>query len=137
LLPFLENELNCLPKSAENDNICQGFFEFIQISIILSYTCLGLVVLIGTLAQYIKDDDSKVRKILARLIQTLSTPSQQVQESVASCLPALVPSQRESSKELIQNLMILLTNAECYGERRGAAYGIFESFVTSFIAHVY
>jgi hypothetical protein len=61
LFPFIEGELNKLTNSAEHDRVRQG-----------------LVVLIGTLAQYLKEDEAKVRKIVARLIETLSTPSQPV-----------------------------------------------------------
>lgn len=31
---------------------------------------------------------------------------------------------KSDAKDLIQNMIILLTNADTYGERRGAAYGI-------------
>jgi hypothetical protein len=58
LFPFIEGELNKLNTAAENDNLRQG--------------------LIGTLAQYLKSDEAKVRKIVALLIAALSTPSQQV-----------------------------------------------------------
>jgi hypothetical protein len=61
LFPFIEGELNELNTAAENDNLRQG-----------------LIVLIGTLAQYLKSDEAKVRKIVALLIAALSTPSQQV-----------------------------------------------------------
>uniref|UniRef100_A0A1I8BXN9 TOG domain-containing protein n=1 Tax=Meloidogyne hapla TaxID=6305 RepID=A0A1I8BXN9_MELHA len=107
LFPFIEEELNKLTKEAKNDNLRQG-----------------LVVLIGTLAQYLKEDNAKVRKIVARLIEALSTPSQQVQESVAGCLPALIPFLKNDARALIENMFMLLTSAESYGERRGAAYGI-------------
>nr|CAD2138879.1 unnamed protein product [Meloidogyne enterolobii] len=107
LFPFIEEQLNKLTKEAKNDNLRQG-----------------LVVLIGTLAQYLKEDNAKVRKIVARLIEALSTPSQQVQESVAGCLPALIPSLKNDASSLIENMFMLLTSAESYGERRGAAYGI-------------
>lgn len=43
---------------------------------------------------------------------------------MANCLPALVPALKSDAKDLIQNLLILLTNGSSYGERRGAAYGI-------------
>lgn len=107
LFPFIEGELNKLTTAAKDDNLRQG-----------------LIVLIGTLAQYLKEDDKKIRIIVARLIEALSTPSQQVQESVAGCLPALVPFLRTDAKTLAENMFNLLTNAESYGERRGAAYGI-------------
>lgn len=61
LLPYLEENLDNIPTSAEFDNIRQG-----------------LIILIGTLARHLDNYDIKIRKTVSRLIEALSTPSQQV-----------------------------------------------------------
>ncbi|TMS37800.1 hypothetical protein L596_004659 [Steinernema carpocapsae] len=107
LLPLLEDLLDALSERGEDDILREG-----------------LVVLLGTLAKDLNEGNPKLSQIFGRLISTLSTPSQQVQQSVAKCLSPLVPLMPEQAKELLQHLLNLLFSESTYGERRGAAYGI-------------
>jgi len=61
LLPILETTLNELPDNASYDVVRQG-----------------VVVLMGNLAKHLDKNDPKVKPIVAKLIASLSTPSQQV-----------------------------------------------------------
>merc|ERR1719411_836494 len=78
----------------------------------------------GGLARHLDKDDPKVRPIIGKLIAALVTPSQQVQEAVANCLPPLVPAIKDEAPKLTGELMETLLNTENFGERKGASYGL-------------
>ncbi|TRY72261.1 hypothetical protein TCAL_11937 [Tigriopus californicus] len=108
LLPVFEDFLKKAPSSEQYDDVRQA-----------------VVILMGLLAKHLEPTDPKVKPIVSHLILALKTPSQQVQMSVAECLPPLVPAIKEKAPECITNLInTLLREDVSYGERKGAAYGI-------------
>ncbi|OCT98218.1 hypothetical protein XELAEV_18010449mg [Xenopus laevis] len=107
LLPVFEEFLKNAPTDASYDTVRQS-----------------VVILMGSLAKHLDKSDPKVKPIVAKLIAALSTPSQQVQESVANCLPPLVPAIKEDAGGMIQKLLTLLLESDKYAERKGAAYGL-------------
>ncbi|XP_036613862.1 eIF-2-alpha kinase activator GCN1 [Trichosurus vulpecula] len=107
LLPVFEEFLKDAPNDASYDAVRQS-----------------VVILMGSLAKHLDKSDPKVKPIVAKLVAALSTPSQQVQESVAGCLPPLVPAIKEDAGGMIQKLMQLLLESDKYAERKGAAYGL-------------
>ncbi|KAL2092754.1 hypothetical protein ACEWY4_012552 [Coilia grayii] len=107
LLPVFEEFLKDAPQDASYDSVRQS-----------------VVILMGSLAKHLDKSDPKVKPIVAKLINALSTPSQQVQESVASCLPPLVPAIREDAGGMVRKLLQLLLESDKYAERKGAAYGL-------------
>ncbi|XP_033358048.1 eIF-2-alpha kinase activator GCN1 [Bombus vosnesenskii] len=107
LLPVFEDFMDKAPKIGSFDSIKQS-----------------VVILMGSLARHLDKDDSRIKPIVMRLIAALSTPSQQVQEAVANCLPHLVPSIKEDAPKIVDKLMDQLLKSDKYGERKGAAYGL-------------
>ena len=108
LLPVFEEFMENAPKSGIYDNVRQS-----------------VIILMGSLAKHLDSSDPKVRPIMRQLIIALKTPSQQVQEAVANCLPPLVPSIKEEAPEIVSKLIAtLLGDQVSYGERKGAAYGV-------------
>jgi len=107
LLPVFEDFLDNAPADSSYDIVRQS-----------------VVILMGGLARHLDKDDPKVRPIIGKLINALATPSQQVQEAVANCLPPLTPSIKEEAPKLVGELLHTLLNTENFGERKGAAYGL-------------
>ncbi|XP_011647093.1 eIF-2-alpha kinase activator GCN1 [Pogonomyrmex barbatus] len=107
LLPVFEDFMDKAPKIGSFDSIKQS-----------------VVILMGSLARHLDKNDPRIKPIVMRLIAALSTPSQQVQEAVANCLPYLTDSIKEDAPKIVDNLMDQLLKSDKYGERKGAAYGL-------------
>lgn len=84
----------------------------------------AVIIMYGALARHLNPGDSRVPKVVQRLLDTLSTPSEAVQYAVAECLPPLVRASRENTPEYVQYVLDRLFNAKKYAGRRGAAYGL-------------
>ena len=85
----------------------------------------GVIVFLGALAVHLDKEDEKVRAILTRLLEVLSTPSEAVQRSVADCLPPLMKKlSAEEQQALVDALLQQLTTSHAYADRRGAAFGL-------------
>ena len=84
----------------------------------------AVVILYGALARHLADGDERVPKVVQRLLDTLSTPSETVQYAVAGCLPPLVQSSSQRTPEYVQSMLNQLFDSKKYAARRGAAYGL-------------
>ena len=107
LLPVFEDYLQIVPDESSNDIVSQF-----------------VVILMGSLAKHLHKDDHKVRKIVGKLINALTSTSQLVQEAVAKCLPPLTTSIKDKAQDLVGKLLQVLLNNENFRERKGAAYGL-------------
>jgi hypothetical protein len=84
----------------------------------------AVIIMYGALARHLKAGDSRVPKVVERLLETLGTPSEAVQYAVAECLPPLVRASTERTPEYVQHVLDRLFNSKKYAARRGAAYGL-------------
>ncbi|KAI8994402.1 armadillo-type protein [Gaertneriomyces semiglobifer] len=82
------------------------------------------VILLGTLAKHLEPTDAMIPEVVAKLVDTLNTPSETVQIAVSECLPGVIKVNRSGARRLVEKLLHQLYTAEKYGERRGAAYGL-------------
>ncbi|KAB8303096.1 hypothetical protein EYC80_004549 [Monilinia laxa] len=84
----------------------------------------AVIIMYGALARHLKAGDERVPKVVDRLLETLSTPSETVQYAVAECLPPLVRASKDNTSDYIQLVLDRLFNSKKYAGRRGAAYGL-------------
>lgn len=84
----------------------------------------AVIILYGALGSHLVAGDARIATVVARLLATLSVPSETVQYAVAECLPPLIKASREKSHGYIQQMLDQLFHAKAYASRRGAAYGL-------------
>ncbi|MCJ1321233.1 translational activator of GCN4 [Xylographa vitiligo] len=84
----------------------------------------AVVILYGALARHLVAGDDRVPKVVQRLLQTLSTPSETVQYAVSSCLPHLIRTSVRDTPDFLQQVLDQLFQSKKYAARRGAAYGL-------------
>jgi len=76
-----------MPNSSDYDNVRQA-----------------VVMLISSLARHLEKDYTRIKPIVKRLLAALSTPSEQVQESVSNCLPHLIYSIKDEAQGIVKKL---------------------------------
>ncbi|KAL7748666.1 translational activator of GCN4 [Sorochytrium milnesiophthora] len=84
----------------------------------------AVVILLGAAAKYLAPTDKRLPGIIDKLVDTLRTPSQAVQQAVGNHLPDLVKGRKDLAKPLVDRLVQQCLKGEKYADRRGAAYGL-------------
>ena len=88
----------------------------------------GIVVSLGSIALHLKNDSDKdkIDNIVDMLIDSLSTPSEEVQSSVALCLSKLMKKGNTQARieTLLNDLVTECIDGSSLASRRGGAYGI-------------
>ena len=102
---------NCLAEKDEKSKIQ----DMVKESVIILY---------GSLARHLDSHDSRIDTIVNRLLQSLDTPSEDVQYAVSECIAPLVPFIKTKLSKFIDDLFDKLFDQKSLAIRRGAAYGI-------------
>ena len=84
----------------------------------------AVVILYGALGRHLQPNDSRVPKLIHRLLSTLDTPSETVQYAVAQSLPPLILLCKEDSAIFVKQLLDKILSSSTYAAQRGAAYGL-------------
>lgn len=82
------------------------------------------IVLYGNLAHHLKKGDPRVENIVDKLLDALSTPSEDVQFAVSERIAPLVPFVESHLADHYDALFEKLFAGKTFAQRRGAAYGI-------------
>lgn len=82
------------------------------------------IIMYGAVARHLKSGDERISKVVNRLLENLSIPSESVQYAIAGCLPPLIQTSRQQVPQYIQKVMESLLQSKKYADRRGAAYGL-------------
>lgn len=102
---------NCLSEKDEKSKIQ----DLVKESVIILY---------GSLARHLDKSDNRIESIVTRLLESLDTPSEDVQYAVSECISPLVPFIQFRLVTYIDNLFEKLFSNKSLAVRRGAAYGI-------------
>ncbi|CCE64240.1 hypothetical protein TPHA_0H00300 [Tetrapisispora phaffii CBS 4417] len=85
----------------------------------------NVIISYGSLARHLESTDGRIHTIVKQLLDTLDTPSKQVQQAVAECLSTLVFLFRSQVKEYVNVLMEKnLDSSLPKAIRQGSAWGI-------------
>ena len=84
----------------------------------------SVIIMYGSLARHLDKNDSRIDAIVNRLLESLDTPSEDVQYAVSECISPLVPFIQSKISSYIDNFFDKLFGAKSLAIRRGAAYGI-------------
>lgn len=82
------------------------------------------IILYGSLGRHLDAKDKRLSVIFDRLLQTLETPSEDVQYAVSECIAPLVPAFESSLQATFDDLFEKLWDGKKLAVRKGAAYGI-------------
>ncbi|OLL26425.1 Translational activator gcn1, partial [Neolecta irregularis DAH-3] len=84
----------------------------------------SVVILYGSLARHLKKGDPRIGDIMTRLISALKTPSEAVQQAVATCLSPLIKLVDVPQRGFVDKMLKEALSSNSYAERKGGAYGL-------------
>ncbi|SCU84775.1 LAFA_0D11936g1_1 [Lachancea sp. 'fantastica'] len=85
----------------------------------------NVIILYGTLARHLAADDARVTTIVERLLNTLETPSEEVQHAISTCISPLVGLLKSQTGHYLKGMMLKLLDPKAkHHSRRGAAWGL-------------
>lgn len=111
----VQDLMSTFEQQLENGDKSTDFGDMVNEAVIILYGALGTFLVPG---------DASIQKVVDRLLETLSVPSETVQYAVAECLPPLVRASSDKIPEYVRLLLGKLFESKSYAERRGAAYGL-------------